>query len=47
MTAEGVRNHLRAGRWRAMHRGVYVLIDGGLTLYPSFEATWSSRVNGT
>jgi hypothetical protein len=31
MTAESVRNHLRAGRWRVMHRGVYAAFNGTAT----------------
>ena len=31
MTAESIRNHLRAGRWQVMHRGVYAAFNGTAT----------------
>jgi hypothetical protein len=31
MTAESVRNHIRAGRWRVLHRGVYGAFNGTAT----------------
>ena len=31
MTAESVRNHIRAGRWQVMHRGVYAAFNGTAT----------------
>jgi hypothetical protein len=31
LTAESVRNHIRAGRWRVLHRGVYASFNGDAT----------------
>jgi hypothetical protein len=36
LTAETVRNHVRAGRWRVMHRGVYTASNGPVTRQAEF-----------
>jgi hypothetical protein len=39
MTAESVRNQVRAGRWRVMHRGVYAAFNGTATRHAEL---WSA-----